>query len=129
MTGQTRDDGTKNVEIMVPLKYLSNFWCTLEMSLINSEVNLIITWNASCVIVSTNIAKPNAVFAITDTKLYIPIVTLSTHDNAKLLQQLKSDIKRVINWNKCLSKPELSAQNPGLNHLVEPSFQGMNGLF
>ena len=87
MAGQTGDDGTKNVEIMVPLKYLSNFWCTLEMPLINSEVSLILTWNASCVIVSTNVGNQNATFAITDTKLYIPVVTLSTQDNAKLLKE------------------------------------------
>ena len=57
------------------------------------------------------------------------MVTLSTQNNAKLLQQLKSAFKRVINWNKYLSKPELLAQNPNLNHLVEPSFQGVNRLF
>ena len=56
-------------------------------------------------------------------------MTLSTQDNAKLLQQLKSGFERVINWNKYLSKPELLAQNPSLNYLVEPSFQGVNKLF
>ena len=70
-----------------------------------------------------------ATFAITDTTLYVPVVTLSTQDNAKLLEQLNSGFKRVINWNKYLSKPELLAQNPNLNHLVEPSFQGVNKLF
>ena len=55
-----------------------------------------------------------------------PVVTLSAQDNSKLLQQLKSAFKRVISWTKCLSKPELLAQNPNLNHLVEPSFQGVN---
>ena len=48
MTGQTRDNGTKNVEIMVLLKYLSNFWRTLEMALINCEINLILTWSTNC---------------------------------------------------------------------------------
>ena len=127
MTGQT--EGTKNVEIMVPLKYLSNFWRTLVIPLINCEVNLILTWPANCVIVSTDVAAQNATFAITDTKLYVPVKTLSQQDNAKLLQKLKSGFKRVINWNKYLSKPELLAQNPNLNHLVEPSFQGVNRLF
>ena len=56
-------------------------------------------------------------------------MTLSTQENTKLLQQLKSGFKRVINWNKYLSKPELLAQNPNLNYLVEPSFQGVNRLF
>ena len=112
MTGQTGDDGTKNVEIMVPIKYLSNFWRTVEIPLINSEVNLILIWSEDCVIVSTNVAGQNAKFAITDTKLYVPVIILSQPDNAKLLQQLKSGFKRVINWNKYLSKPELLVENP-----------------
>ena len=129
ITDQTGDDGTKDVEIMVPLKYLSNFWRTLEMPLINCEVNLILTWSSTCVIASAGDANQAATFSITDTKLYVPVVALSTQENAKLLQQLKSGFKRVINWNKYLSKPELLAQNPNLNHLVEPSFQGVNRLF
>ena len=56
-------------------------------------------------------------------------MTLSTQENTKFLQQLTSGFKRVINWNKYLSKLELLAQNPNLNHLVEPSFQGVNRLF
>ena len=129
ITGQTGDDGTKNVEIMVPLKYLSNFWRTLEMPLINCEVNLILIWSSTCVLIATNVQNQNATFAITDTKLYVPILTLSTQENTKFLQQLKSGFKRVINWNKYLSKPELLAQNPNLNHLAESSFQGVNRLF
>ena len=127
--GQTGDDETKNVEIMVPLKYLSNFLRTLDMPLINCEVNLILTWSSTCVIVSTNIANQNARFAITDIKLYVPVVTLSKQENAKLLQQLKSGFKSVIHWNKYLSKPELLRRNSNLNHLVKPSFQGVNRVF
>ena len=129
MTGQTGNDGTKNVAIMVSIKYSSNFWRTLEMSLINCEVNLILTWSKKCVIVSTDVAGQNATFAITNTTLYVPVITLSQQDNAKLLQQLKSGFKRVFNWNKYLSKPELLAQKPNLNHLVKPSFQGVNSFF
>ena len=129
ITGQTGDNGTKDVEIMVPLKYLSNFWRTSEMSLNNCEINLTLTWSSTCVIVSTRHVNQSAAFEITDTRLYVPVVTLSTQENAKLLQQLKSGFKRVINWNKYLSKPELLAQNPNLNHLVEPSFQGVNRCF
>ena len=129
ITGQTGDDGTKDVEIMVPLKYLINFWRTLEMPLINCEVNPILTWSSTCVLITTNIPNQNATFAITDTKLYVRVVNLSTQENTKFLQQLKSGFKRVINWNKYLSKPELLAQNPNLNHLNEPSFQGVNRLF
>ena len=122
ITGETEDDGTKDVEIMVPLKYLSSFWRTLEMRLINCEVNLILTWSSSCVLVASSTQNQNATFAITDTKLYVPVVTLSTQENTKFFQQLKSGFKRVINWNKYLSKQELLAQNTNLNHLVEPSF-------
>ena len=94
VTGQIGDDGTKNVEITVPLKDISTFWKTLEMSLINCEVNLVLTWSKNYVIVSTNVANQNAFFAKTDIKLYVPVVTLSTQDNAKLLQQLKSGFKK-----------------------------------
>ena len=83
----------------------------------------------NCVIVSTNFANQNATFTISETKLYVPVVTLSTQDNAKLLTQLKSGFERTIHWNKYLSKSELLAQNPNLNHLVEPRFQGINRLF
>ena len=126
MTGKTPNNGNeKDAEIIVLLKYLNNFWRTLEMHLINDEVNLILTWSSICVITnSTGAGK----FAITDTKLYVTVITLSTQDKSKLLQELKSGFKRVTNWNKYLSKPELLAQNPNLNHLVEPRFQGVNRL-
>ena len=90
ITDQTNDDGEiDNVEIMLPLKYLSNYWRTLEMPLINSEVNLVLTWSGNCVIVSTNVANQGATFKIAEIKLSVPVVTLSTQDNAKLLTQLK----------------------------------------
>ena len=79
-TGQTGNNGTKDVEIMVPLKYLSNFWRNLEIPLINCEVNLILTWSSTCVLIASNVQNQNATFAITDTKLYVPVVTLSTQE-------------------------------------------------
>ena len=86
ITGQTGDDGKiNNVEIMAPLKYLSNFWRALEMPVINCEVNLILTYSANCVIVYTDVASQSATFQIKDAKLYVPIVTLSTQDIGKLL--------------------------------------------
>ena len=93
ITGQTNDDGIINVEIMVPLKYLSNFWRTLEMPLINCEIELILDWSANCVIIYTDVPNQVPTFAITETNLYVPVVTLSTQDNAKLLPQLKSSFK------------------------------------
>ena len=81
---------------------------------------------STCVITNSNGA---GIFAITNAKLYVPVVTLSTQENAKFLQQLKSGFKRTINWNKYLSKLEILARNPNLNHLAEPSFRGINRLF
>ena len=99
------------------------------MPLINCEVNLILTWSADCVIIYNDVINQVPTFAITETNLYVPVVTLSTQDNAKLIPQLKSGFKWTISWNKYLSKPELLPQNPNLNHFVEPSFQGVNRLF
>ena len=103
---------------MVPLKCLSNFWRTLEMPWINCEIELILTWSRKCAIIYTNVNDQNPTFTITETNLYVPIVTLSTQDNAKLLPQLKSGFKRTIRWNKHLAKPELLAQNSNSNHLI-----------
>ena len=91
MTGKTPAVGNeKDVEIVVPLKYLSNFWRTLGMPLINFEVNLNLTWSSNCVITNSTGTET---FKITDVKLYVPLVTLSTQDNSQLLQQFKSGFK------------------------------------
>ena len=82
---------------MVPLKYLNNFGRTLEMPLINCEIDLILTWSGKYVL-SNN--RKATTFAITDTKLDVPVVTLSTQNNVKLLEQLRSGFKRTTNWNK-----------------------------
>ena len=96
------------------------------MPLINCEVNLELNWSEDFVITnSTGKGK----FQITERKLYVPVVTLSTQDNAKLLQLLKSGFKRTINWNKYESSIKRYAQNRYLNHLINPSFQGVNRLF
>ena len=92
------------------------------MPLINCEDNLILTLSKDCVN-STGTGK----FAITETKLYIPVATLSTQDNAKLLQQLKSGFKRTINWNKYESS--VFTRNRYLNYLINSSFEGVNKLF
>ena len=109
ITVQTNDNGVINVEIMVPLKYLSNFWRTLEMPLINCEVELILNWSPDCVTIYTNVDNQVPTVTITGTNLYVPVVTLSTQDNSKLLPQLKDGFKRTIAWNKYLVKPELLA--------------------
>ena len=71
---------------MVPLKYLGNFWRTLEMPLINCEVSLILTWSSTCVITNSTGEEKSE---ISDTILYVPVVTLSTQDNSKLLCKIK----------------------------------------
>ena len=90
ITGQTGNNGRiDNVEKMVPLKYLSSFWRTLYMPLINCVVYLILTWSADCVIIYNDVANQVPIFTIAEKNLYVSVVTLSTQDNAKLLSQLK----------------------------------------
>ena len=118
--GMTQNNLTKHdVKVVVPLKHLSNFWKSLNIPLINCEVELILTWFKNCVLVDKltkdadydvdpnvyEIDNPeNATFKITDTKLFVPVVTLSKENDVKLLDQLKSGSKRTIKWNKYRSK-------------------------
>ena len=95
------------------------------MPVINCEVNPKLTWCKDCVIInSTGDGK----FQITETKLYVPVVTLSKQDNTKLLQQLKSGFKRIVNLNKYDSSVKTFGQNRYLNYLINSSFQGVNRL-
>ena len=96
------------------------------MALINCEINLNLAWSSTCVITNLTAA---ATFAITKTKLYVLVATQSIQDNAKQFEQLKSDFKRTINWNKYQSKKSIERQNQYLDNLVNPSFQGVNKLF
>ena len=129
IASQTGNNSTKNVEIVVPLKYLSNFWKTVEMSLIKCEINLDLNWSENCFSVSTTVENQGPTFSITDTKRYASVVTLSTEDNAELLEQLKSSFKRTINWNKYQSKKSIERPNQYLDYLINPSFKGVNTLF
>ena len=76
------------------------------MPLVNCQINLILTWSGNCVISSRTTANQPTKFAITDAKLYVPVVFLSTDDNAKLLQQFKSGFKCTINWNNYESQEQ-----------------------
>ena len=117
ITGKTPAAGnTKDAKIAVPLKYLSDSRKTLEMLLINCEINIILNWSENFII---SFVTGEIKFTINDTKLYVPIVTLSTEDNGKLLQQLKSGFKRTINWNKYQSKVTIQTPNPYLCYLIE----------
>ena len=95
--GNTKANGTKNgVKIAVPLKYLSNFWRSLEMPLINCKVELSLKWYERCLLT----AATTETFTITDTKLYVPIVTLSIEGNSKLTKLLSEGFNRPIYWNE-----------------------------
>ena len=103
ITGQTAADnnngnivGRVNIEIMVRLKCLKSFWRTLEMPLINCEIELILSWSENCVMIFTDVDGQVPTFTITETNLYVPVVTLSTQDNSKLLPQLKYGFKRTV---------------------------------
>ena len=96
------------------------------MPLINCETNTILTWSANCIIACHPAANKIKTFAKSDTKLYVPVVTLS---NAKLLEYLKSGFKRTINWNKHQSKTTIQRQNQYLDYLIDPSLQGVKSIF
>ena len=82
---------------MVRLKYLSYFWRALEMPSINCEINPQLKWSEKCILVADTAANQVPEFKITDTKLYLSVVILSTQDNVKLLKQLESGFKRTLN--------------------------------
>ena len=122
------DNGVfKNVKIAVPLKYLSNFWRSLEMPLINCKIYFEL--NGSKVCVMSTIAATT--FKITNTKLYVPIFTLSSKDDAKLVQLLESGFSRPVYWNEYQTKIE--TRNLDNNNLtrypLDASFQGVRRLF
>ena len=124
--------GTRNnVKIVVPLKYLSNFWRSLEMQLINCKVELSLGWYKKCILSS---AENSVAFAITDAKLYITIVTLSAEDNVKLPKLLSEGFKRPVYWNKYKVIPnrivEVAANNEEkyIRELLDSSCQGVKRL-
>ena len=132
-------NGTKEVELDMPLKYLGNFWRVLNIPLINCEVSLELKWDKNCVITSLeqrDIGGGNrdntatgATLAINRCKLYVPAVTLSKDEDTKLLTNLKSKFKREIIWNKYRSQMTTEAVNNNLNILIDPTFTNVNRLF
>ena len=132
--GDTENNGIKNVvKIAVPLKYLSNFWRSLEIPLINRKIKLSLSWIENCVLTTAANAS-NVTFKITDTKLYVPVVTLSTEDNAKLAKQLGEGFKRPVYWNKYKltdNKIEIADANSEepIRELIDSSYQRVKRLF
>ena len=126
--------GRLNVKVVVPLKYLSNFFRSLEMPLINCKIKLNLTWKKECVLSTldddADNPENNAVFIINDTKLYVPVVTFSKEDNKDFIEQQNKGFQQSIYWNEYKTK-ELT-ENTDANVFkyinLHPSFQGVNRL-
>ena len=138
---KTREKHEKDVEIVVSLIYLSNFWRALDIPLINCEIDLILTWSENCVLTSkaTRDADPdanpaiaainaNVTIKIKDAKLYVPVVTLPNEKEKILLKRLRTGFKRIIKWNKYRSEMTNHTQNHNLNYLIDPTFKKVNRL-
>ena len=130
----------KGVTIAIPLKYLGNFWRSLDTPLINCEIKLVFSWYKECVLVGSSRGPPaaatsrinsptSAKFEISDCKLYVFVVTLSAENDNKLLEQLKSGFRITIKWNKYMSQMSNQNKNNNLNYLIDPTFSNVNRLF
>ena len=117
---------------------MSNFWRSLDIPLINCEVELILFLSKNCVLADIRVnvgvnpaivAPSGATFKIADTKLYVPVVTLSKENDTKPFEQLKSGSKRTIKWKKYRSQMTFQPQNNNLNYLIDPTFTNVNRLF
>ena len=130
-----------DVEIAIPLKYLGNFWRSLDIPLINYEITLTLSWYKECVLVGRAFRGPpvaaanrinsltSAKFEITDCNLYVSVVTLSAENDNKLLEQLKSGFRITIKWNKYISQMSNQNKNNNLSYLIDPTFSNVNRLF
>ena len=133
LLGKTADgiggtnSSVKDAKIVVPLKYLSNFWRSLEMPLINCKIYLKLNWIENCIWSS---GGNSAKFAITDAKLHVPIITLSTKDSTNLTKPLNEGFKRSVYWNSYETKSaKVIQQGKNLYKLLNASFQGVKRLF
>ena len=134
--------GKNETEIVVLLKHLRKVWRTLNIPLINCKIESILTWSKNCVLADMAerdagsnkdppaiVAPADIEFEIIDTKLYVPVVTLSAESDKRLLEQLKSRFKRIVKWNKRRLQMTIQPQNNNLNYLIDPTFTNVNRLF
>ena len=124
----------KNRTIVIPLKYLSIFWRSLKMLLINCKVEWKLEWTKYCVLSSTGADNDNAnhnniIFTIKDTKLYLPVVSLSARENQKLSDLLSKGFGRSVYWNECKTKSENKNTTNEYRYFLESDFVGVNRLF
>ena len=143
LIGDTEADGTKQrIKVAVLLKYLSNFWRSLEIPLINCKVEISLNWIENCVLTTAEVGANadttgvnSATFKITDVKLYLPVVTLSVGDNLKLTKQFDKGFKRSVYWkeykvidNKKVEITNANDEEP-MRELLSSSYQGVKILF
>ena len=134
--------GKNETEIVVPLKYLSNFWRTLNTPLFNCEIELVLTWSKNCALADMTVRAagnnndPPAIvaptglgFQIRDTKLHVPVVTLPKENCKNIFEQLKSEFKRTVKWDQYRSQMTVQGDNNNLNFLIDPNFTRVNRLF
>ena len=143
MIGRAPDNtNTLDREIVFRLKYLSNFWRFLDLSLINSKIEHDLLWSKECIIselsITPEVRRNNlvdaiqttgAIFQINDAKLYVLVVTLSVNDNSKFLENIKQGFKRTISWNKYRSEITAQPKNNNSDYLIDPTFRNINRLF
>ena len=138
------DNNISDAEVVVPLKYLSNFWRSLNLPLMNCEIERDLSLSRYCIIskLSRTPAAPanppvpsieatettRATFQINNAKLYVPAVTLSTNDNIKFLENIKQGFKRTISWNKYRSEITTQPKNNNLGYLIDPTIKNINKL-
>ena len=130
-------------EVVVPLKYLSNFWRFLDLPFINCEIGLDLRWTKNCVISEISrifrafgdppeqevaIATTGATFQINKVKLYVPVATLLINDNIKVLENIKQEFKRTISWKKYRSEIKTQAKSDNLDYLIDTTFRNTNRL-
>ena len=120
---------TLNVEVTIPLKYFSNFWRSLDLPLINCEIELDLSWTKDCVLIKQNNNITGLNLLITSTKLYVPVATLPIDDNVKFLENIKQAFKRKISWNKYRSEITTQPKTNNLDYLIRPTFRNIHRVF
>ena len=132
------DNNTLDTEVVVPLKYLSNFWRSLDLLSTNCEIKLDLSWSKECIMSEISITPVQVsrarqtigvTFQINHAKLYVSVVTLSIYDNIKFLENKKQGFKRTISWNKYISEITTQPKNNNLDYLIDATFENINRQF
>ena len=131
------------------VKYLSNFWRSLDLPLITCEIELDFSWSKEDIISEISIThsvppntdanplvqemasiqKTGATFQINNAKFYVPVVTLSINDKIEFLENIKQGFNRTISWNKYRYEISAQSKNSNLDYLIDPTLRNINRLF